>query len=381
MPPVSTTASYKKKDTPGQLMLDFGAPSSSKEIPAASVVAVSREQSIKHEPHPSPPLPPLAEPPFSNLLPTLKRIGPETGESSVVPLPLESPAPSAGEEPVEATEWGSVAGAGPPNFSRVLNNIAPAGTNPLTGELPAELEQLAAGDEPRPEGTFITDVKVIELIELAAGEYRPGEVRSVRVRFFPFRSTLYSFKYKRSQVQVKFHLAFRRASDAVILQAARLMLCRSRVERQKIQRKEYDRFIRSIPHTDFKLPGARKSVRTSLSPDGVHRHLADSFQRVNEIYFKTQLKQPELCWSPVHARRILGSYQARNDRLIISRVFDSPKVPEFVLDFLMYHELLHKFLGIGERSDGKRCLHGHEFKVLERRFHRYGEAKAFLDKL
>src|SRR5207247_1097792 len=122
-----------------------------------------------------------------------------------------------------------------------------------------------------------------------------------------------------------------------------------------------------------KLPGARKSVRKALGPHGAHRNLLESFQRVNTAYFSAQLKQPELCWSPARARRLLGSYQERSDRLIVSRVFDSPNVPLFVLDFLMYHELLHKFLGISRRDDGRRCMHGPEFKALERKFERYEE--------
>ena len=74
-------------------------------------------------------------------------------------------------------------------------------------------------------------------------------------------------------------------------------------------------------------------------------------------------------------------YQERSDRLIISRVFDSPKVPQFVLDYLMYHELLHKFLGIGRRNDGRRCMHGADFREIERRFRHYDEATRFLKKL
>jgi len=89
---------------------------------------------------------------------------------------------------------------------------------------------------------------------------------------------------------------------------------------------------------------------------------------VNTTYFSGRLEKPELCWSPVRARRVLGSYQERYDRLIISKVFDTPQVPEFVLDYLMFHELLHKFLGIGRREDGKRCMHGKEFRSIEKQF-------------
>ncbi|MCY3018905.1 MAG: hypothetical protein NTW87_07750 [Planctomycetota bacterium] len=109
--------------------------------------------------------------------------------------------------------------------------------------------------------------------------------------------------------------------------------------------------------------------------------MEESFKRVNGEYFRSQLEEPELCWSPARARRILGSYQERSDRVIISRLFDRPEVPAFVVDYLMFHELLHKFLGIGRHDNGKRCLHGAEFKCLERRFRHFKEAQRFLKRM
>lgn len=251
---------------------------------------------------------------------------------------------------------------------------------PAVPSIPAELKELAEQAQ-QPAPIYLTDARVVELIAQAINRFRPGEIRAVKLRFRPFRATLYSVIFKGPVAHVKFHVAFRHAPETVVLQAAHLMCCRSSKTRRSLPRLEFDRFVRRMGHGDFKLPGARKSTKRSSDHLGVHRNLAESFQRVNAAYFSGQLKQPELCWSPARARRILGSYQERVDRLIVSRVFDSPNVPVFVLDFLMYHELLHKFLGIGERRDGRRCLHGTEFKQLERKYARYAEVQAFLKKL
>ena len=75
-----------------------------------------------------------------------------------------------------------------------------------------------------------------------------------------------------------------------------------------------------------------------------------------------------------------GNAHERKDRLIISQVFDSPKIPHWVLDYLMFHELLHKFLGIGRRDDGRRCMHGSEFREIEKQYAYFEEAQAFLKK-
>src|SRR6185369_15886600 len=80
---------------------------------------------------------------------------------------------------------------------------------------------------------FITEARVAEIFLEVAGERRPGLIKSARVAFYPFRSTLYSFKITRQGVaKVKFHQAFRGATEAVISQAANLMLIRRTSDRR-----------------------------------------------------------------------------------------------------------------------------------------------------
>jgi hypothetical protein len=254
-------------------------------------------------------------------------------------------------------------------------------TAPLAREFGGEQSPALAGTAEL-RGAFLTEARSAELFLATAAKFRPGQVRSCRIVFKPFRSTLYSFKIARNGVaSVKFHQSFRGASETVLEQAMQLMLARRKAERKLLQRDAYDAFVRTLSKNEFALPGARKVRRVATTGPGKHRSLEDSFARVNAAYFEGRLARPELCWSPVRARRVLGSYQERYDRLIISRVFDSLQVPEFVLDYLMFHELLHKFLGIGRRDDGKRCMHGPEFRSLEKQFKQYAQALAFLKKL
>jgi len=267
-----------------------------------------------------------------------------------------------------------------PQLDRSVSNLAASVEEMLSGGDAAELAALAASvPQQSASKEFITESRVAEIVLKIGALRRPGQIKKVRIAFYPFRATLYSFKISKQGVaKVKFHVAFRQASAEVFTQAADLMLTRRRAERKVLQRAAYDAFVRSIPHSDFELPGARKARKVALSGPGRFRSLDESFTRVNDEYFHGRLEKPELCWSPVRARRILGSYQERNDRLIISQLFDNPKVPLFVLDYLMYHELLHKFLGIGRRSNGTRCMHGKEFREIEKQFRYFDEAQQFL---
>ena len=113
---------------------------------------------------------------------------------------------------------------------------------------------------------------------------------------------------------------------------------------------------------------------------GAHYDLEQVFERVNAAYFAGQLPRPRLAWSSTIARRLLGYYQHASDRLTISRVLDDPRVPPDAIDLVMYHELLHKRLGL-QTVNGRHYAHTEAFHAAERRFHAYREAKAFLDRL
>lgn len=215
----------------------------------------------------------------------------------------------------------------------------------------------------------------------AARERGCRSVQAVRVEFKPFRATLFSFRILSGVAHVKMHSAFHDAPDDVLLQAAHLMLNKRRGARPFGARDVFDAFVRSLPGEVFNLPGARRSSQRAREEPGAFRSLEGSFERVNAQYFGGRMTRPQLCWSPVRARRIVGTYQERSDRMVVTRRLDSPRIPEYVLDFVMYHELLHKALGVGRRQDGRRRMHGPEFRRLERRFQRYREAEEWLTRL
>jgi hypothetical protein len=65
---------------------------------------------------------------------------------------------------------------------------------------------------------------------------------------------------------------------------------------------------------------------------------------------------------------------------MISRALDRPDVPEFVVDHVMHHELLHKKHGL-RWQDGRGVAHTREFRSEEVRFAQYEPADQFLRQL
>jgi len=89
-----------------------------------------------------------------------------------------------------------------------------------------------------------------------------------------------------------------------------------------------------------------------------------------------------LTWGrAVTARRTrsvrLGWYDVRRNLITLSRRLDAPEVPRFFVEYVLFHEMLHEILGIGERADGKRKIHGPTFRLLEQTFPGYERARLF----
>jgi hypothetical protein len=113
---------------------------------------------------------------------------------------------------------------------------------------------------------------------------------------------------------------------------------------------------------------------------GEFHDLRISFDRVNQQYFDGGMSLPHLVWSRRLTRRKFGHYQSDTNTISISRTLDHPSIPAYVVDYVMYHELLHKHIGTRHLND-RRYTHTPQFKRAEERFERFQDAQKYLSKL
>ncbi|NTV24051.1 MAG: hypothetical protein HGA85_06815 [Nanoarchaeota archaeon] len=88
--------------------------------------------------------------------------------------------------------------------------------------------------------------------------------------------------------------------------------------------------------------------------------LEESFKRVNEEYFHGMIMQPNLEWSGDNLRT-LGTYDHSTDTIRITKVLEPEPA---LLDYVMYHEMLHKKLKYKE-SGSRTIHHPKEFRRQE----------------
>jgi hypothetical protein len=118
----------------------------------------------------------------------------------------------------------------------------------------------------------------------------------------------------------------------------------------------------------------------ALPAKGRAHDLDESFERVNKKYFDGRLAKPSLVWNRTLTMRKFGHYQPSRDTLMLSISLDDSRVPAFVIDFVMYHELLHKKHGAAS-VNGRRQAHSPIFRADERLFTQFEEATHHLYQL
>jgi hypothetical protein len=188
---------------------------------------------------------------------------------------------------------------------------------------------------------------------------------------------LYRMNHRGHRMELIVHEGFLGAPDEVLEALAGMALSRRSARRSQIMRAYAagPDFLRLSQRLAAGEAPGRAAPET-----GDLKRLVEAFERINRDCFAGSLPPPALTWSRGRTYREFGHYQPASDTVSISRSLDDPAVPGYVLDFVMYHELLHKKLGV-KTAGGRSYAHTAEFRREEQRFPRYFEAKACLQEL
>jgi hypothetical protein len=164
-----------------------------------------------------------------------------------------------------------------------------------------------------------------------------------------------------------------------------MLLCRLRgVSERRVDaadRTAYERHVRGEQVEARRSHSHRVRGRKHIDPVGSHRSLLESYLRVTLDMDLLVPEAPKLSWSKEESRHRLGHQDPDHGAIVLSRVFDDPAVPEFVLDYVVYHELLHILIPPRQGSGSKRIVHSAAFTRAERRFPQWQEAEAWLTRL
>jgi len=115
-------------------------------------------------------------------------------------------------------------------------------------------------------------------------------------------------------------------------------------------------------------------IANQLTCGGNHYDLKQLFSDLNRTYFRASLSQPRLVWSSSRAKRRLGYYHPDIHTIAINKKLDSSATPLTLINYILYHEMLHQHFGI-EHRNGRRYAHTSAFHQAEKQFTNYQEAE------
>lgn len=142
----------------------------------------------------------------------------------------------------------------------------------------------------------------------------------------------------------------------------------------------YHSFVKSREMQTKAVENKRAKGRKIITtPKGEIYDLDEIFARLNQTYFQNAIEKPILSWSARKTYRILGHHDSTHQAIVISKSLDDAKVPPFVTEFVVFHEMLHIFHPTTLR-DGRRYNHTPQFRRDEKKFVYFEEAENWIER-
>jgi len=211
-------------------------------------------------------------------------------------------------------------------------------------------------------------------------ELRPRTpMPELAVEFFAFVNINNTIRMREGKLFVRLSDLLEGAPETVLQAIAHILL--AKMYRKPIERAHATRYRRYISAQDITkkahLVRQMRGRKRIESAQGGTYNLENIFEDLNQRFFYGLLARPRMTWSRDHARNRLGHYDPAHNAIVVSRVFDHPRVPGFAVEYIVYHEMLHLKHPVKLRGS-RRCVHSTEFQAEEKLFPHLDQAKAFL---
>ena len=204
----------------------------------------------------------------------------------------------------------------------------------------------------------------------------------IDVKFRPFANANSFIKMAGDHIEVRVTDALETAPAPVLEALAWILL--SKLFRREIPAEYNHRYRRYLNRKDvrsrvqqLRQERGRKQIR---DPRGAVYNLESIFEEINFRYFFGLMARPMLGWSLRVSRGTLGHYDPSHNTIVISSLLDRPNVPKLVVDYVMFHEMLHVRHPV-DHTGTRRCVHTREFKLAEKEFEKLREVRALLKQL
>lgn len=198
--------------------------------------------------------------------------------------------------------------------------------------------------------------------------------KSVKLTVNNNRSTMLSIKWEPNCTKVSLHQFFLKAPDSIMKDLAFYI-------------KKKNGFIPSgiklfIEENMRKLDYSHLIPKKNLDVAGKIYNLQEILDDINDEYFRRKLRL-NITWFGKRVQNnrsqvTFGLYHEPMKLIKINRLLDSVKVPEYLVSYVIYHEMLHHVCPSYYDENGKHRIHSKEFKRKEEKFRYYDLAQGWI---
>jgi len=204
----------------------------------------------------------------------------------------------------------------------------------------------------------------------------------VEARFYPYAGLSSTIRLRQGQVFARVSDILRGSPREVLFALASILVAKLyRQKASKLHERVYREHTLNPPILDAThAVRRRRGYKITTSSRGKTYDLAKLFSELNARYFGGKLDCPLLSWSQRKTRRLLGHHDHVHQAIIISSTLDNAAIPRFVVEYVLYHEMLH-IKHPARVVSGRTSYHGRPFREDEWLFERFDEAAKWLEKI
>jgi hypothetical protein len=202
------------------------------------------------------------------------------------------------------------------------------------------------------------------------------------IQFYPFANINNTIRLRENKLKLRISDLLEGAPDSVLHAIFHILI--AKIYRKPIEQEHAVRYRRYVSSHDLSqkahLVRQMRGRKRIASPQGHIYDLDAIFEDLNTRFFHGLLARPQMTWSSVHARNSLGHYDPAHNAIVVSKIFDHPRVPKYAIEYLVYHEMLHLKHPVKLRGS-RRCVHPKAFMEEEKLFPHLEQAKEFIKHL
>jgi hypothetical protein len=204
----------------------------------------------------------------------------------------------------------------------------------------------------------------------------------IDVRFYPYAGLRHTIRVRSGQVYVRLSDLIKDCPPEVMRSLAFVLVARLLGKKVPVVHERVYRDYSLTPNVMRSSDIARRHRGRKMisSAQGNAYDLDKLFSKVNRRYFDSTLEKPTLTWSQRKTRSILGHHDRVYETITISKSLDSAQVPDWFVEFILYHEMLH-IKHAARMINGRRYYHTAAFRLDERRFAKYDEAQRWIEQV